>query len=123
MIIINKIIITGNVVRDNDVKDATTTKVLKNTLAVKREFKKDETDFVNYVAFGKTAELLEKYTQKGSKLLICGRLQIGSYEKDGIKRSTADVIVENIEFIGGNKQNKESDFIGEPSFENDNMPF
>ena len=123
MIVINKIIITGNVVRDNDVKDATTTKVLKNTLAVKREFKKDETDFVNYVAFGKTAELLEKYTQKGSKLLICGRLQIGSYEKDGVKRQTADVIVENIEFIGGNKQNKESDFIGEPSFENDNMPF
>ena len=123
MIIINKIIITGNVVRDNDVKDAAATKVLKNTLAVKREFKKDETDFVNYVAFGKSAELLEKYTQKGSKLLIQGRLQIGSYEKDGIKRSTADVVVENIEFIGGNKQNKESDFLGEPSFENDNMPF
>ena len=123
MIIINKIIITGNVVRDNDVKDTATTKVLRNTLAVKRKFKKDETDFVNYVAFGKTAELLEKYTQKGSKLLICGRLQIGSYEKDGVKRQTADVIVENIEFIGGNKQNKESDFIGEPSFENDNMPF
>ena len=119
----NRVIITGNVVRDNDVKDATTTKVLKNTLAVKREFKKDETDFVNYVAFGKSAELLEKYTQKGSKLLIQGRLQIGSYEKDGIKRSPADVVVENIEFIGGNKQNKESDFLGEPSFENDNMPF
>ena len=119
----NKCILTGNVVRDNDVKDTATTKVLKNTLAVKREFKKDETDFVNYTAFGKTAELLEKYTQIGSKLLIQGRLQIGSYEKDGIKRSTADVIVENIEFIGGNKQNKESDFIGEPSFENDNMPF
>ena len=47
-------------------------------------------------------------------LLIRGRLQIGSYEKDGVKRSTVDVIVENIEFIGGNKQNKESDFLGEP---------
>ena len=55
--------------------------------------------------------------------MVEGSLQIGSYEKDGIKRSTADIIVENIEFIGGNKQNKESDFIGEPSFENDNMPF
>ena len=117
----NKIIISGNVVRDNDVKD-TTTKVLKNTLAVKREFKKDETDFVNYVAFGKVAELLEKYTQKGSKLLIQGRLQIGSYEKDGIKRQTADIIVENIEFIGGNKQNKESDFLGDPVDEG-SMPF
>ena len=118
----NKIIITGNVVRDNDVKDTATTKVLRNTLAVKREFKKDETDFVNYVAFGKTAELLEKYTQKGSKLLICGRLQIGSYEKDGVKRQTADVIVENIEFIGGNKQNKESDFLGTP-VEQEPLPF
>ena len=117
----NSIIISGNIVRDNDVKD-TTTKVLKNTLAVKREFKKDETDFVNYTAFGKTAELLEKYTQKGSKLLIRGRLQIGSDEKDGVKRQTADVIVENIEFIGGNKQNKESDFLGEP-INNGDMPF
>ena len=118
----NKCILTGNVVRDNDVKDTAATKELKNTLAVKREFKKDETDFVNYVAFGKVAELLEKYTQKGSKLLIQGRLQIGSYEKDGIKRSTTDIIVENIEFIGGNKQNKESDFLGDPVDEG-SMPF
>ena len=123
MIIINKIYLTGNLTKDNELKDAGTTKILRNTLAVKREFKKDETDFINITAFNKTAELIAKYTQKGSKLLIQGRLQIGSYEKDGIKRSTADVIVENIEFIGGNKQNKESDFIGEPSFENDNMPF
>ena len=96
--------------------------MLKNTLAVKREFKKDETDFINIVAWGKVAELLEKYTQKGSKILICGRLQIGSYEKDGIKRSTADVVVENIEFIGGNKQNKESDFLGDP-IDNGEIPF
>ena len=119
----NKIYLTGTLVRDNELKAAGQTSVLKNCLAVKREFKKDETDFVNIVAFSKTAELIEKYTQKGSKLLVCGRLQIGSYEKDGIKRQTADIIVESIEFIGGNKQNKESDFIGEPSFENDNMPF
>ena len=114
MIIINKIIICGNLTKDNELKQAGQTQVLKNTLAVKREFKKDETDFINIVAFSKTAELIAKYTQKGSKLLIQGRLQIGSYEKDGIKRQTADVIVENIEFIGGNKQNKESDFLGNP---------
>ena len=117
----NSIIISGNIVRDNDVKD-TTTKVLKNTLAVKREFKKDETDFINITAFSKTAELIAKYTQKGSKLLVEGSLQIGSYEKDGIKRQTTDVIVRNIEFIGGNKQNKESDFLGEP-INNGDMPF
>ena len=119
----NRVYIIGNLTRDNELKQAGQTQVLKNTLAVKREFKKDETDFINIVAFSKTAELIAKYTQKGSKLLVEGSLQIGSYEKDGIKRQTADVIVENIEFIGGNKQNIESDFIGEPSFENDNMPF
>jgi single-strand DNA-binding protein len=97
--------------------------MLKNSLAVKREFKKDETDFINIVAWGKTAELIAKYTQKGSKLYIEGSLQIGSYEdKEGKKRQTADVIVRNIEFIGGNKQNKESDFLGDP-VEQEPLPF
>ena len=118
----NRVYIIGNLTRDNELKQAGQTQVLKNTLAVKREFKKDETDFINIVAFSKTAELIAKYTPKGSKLLIQGRLQIGSYEKDGVKRSTADVIVENIEFIGGNKQNKESDFLGDP-VEQEPLPF
>ena len=110
----NRCMLIGNLTKDNELKQAGQTQVLRNTLAVKREFKKDETDFINIIAFGKTAELIAKYTQKGSKLYIEGSLQIGSYEKDGIKRQTADVIVRNIEFIGGNKQNKESDFLGEP---------
>ena len=122
MVIINRVILTGNLTKDNELKDVGTTKILRNTLAVKREFKKDETDFINITAFNKTAELIAKYTQKGSKLLIQGRLQIGSYEKDGVKRQTADVIVENIEFIGGNKQNKESDFLGDP-VEQEPLPF
>ena len=118
----NRVYIIGNLTRDNELKQAGQTQVLKNTLAVKREFKKDETDFINIVAFSKTAELIAKYTQKGSKLLVEGSLQIGSYEKDGIKRQTADVIVRNIEFIGGNKQNKESDFLGDP-VEQEPLPF
>ena len=118
----NRVYLIGNLTKDNELKQAGQTQILKNTLAVKREFKKDETDFINITAFGKTAELIAKYTQKGSKLVVEGNLQIGSYEKDGIKRQTADVIVRNIEFIGGNKQNKESDFLGNPINEGD-MPF
>ena len=118
----NRVYIIGNLTRDNELKQAGQTQVLKNTLAVKREFKKDETDFINITAFSKTAELIAKYTQKGSKLLVEGSLQIGSYEKDGIKRQTADVIVRNIEFVGGNKQNKESDFLGTP-VEQEPLPF
>ena len=112
----------GNLTKDNELRQAGQTQVLKNTLAVKREFKKDETDFINITAFGKTAELIAKYTQKGSKLYIEGSLQIGSYEKDGIKRQTADIIVRNIEFIGGNKQNKESYFLGDPT-DDGSIPF
>ena len=119
----NKCILTGNLTKDNELKQAGQTQVLKNTLAVKREFKKDETDFINIVAWGKTAELIAKYTQKGSKLLVIGRIQTGSYDaQDGSKRYTTDIIVENIEFIGGNKQNKESDFLGDP-IDNGEIPF
>ena len=119
----NKCILTGNLTKDNELKQTGQTQMLKNTLAVRREFKKDETDFINIVAWGKTAELIAKYTQKGSKLLVIGRIQTGSYDaQDGSKRYTTDIIVENIEFIGGNKQNKESDFLGDPVDEG-SMPF
>ena len=118
----NRVILLGGLVRDNELKQAGQTQILKNCLAVKREFKKDETDFVNIVAFGKTAELINQYTQKGSKLLVEGSIQVSSYEdKDGNKRYSTDVIVRNIEFIGGNKQNKESDFL-EP-VDQGSMPF
>ena len=119
----NRCTLIGNLTRDNELKQAGQTQVLRNTLAVKREFKKDETDFINIIAFGKTAELIAKYTQKGSKLYVEGAIQVSSYDdKDGNKRYSTDIIVRNIEFIGGNKQNKESDFLGEP-INNGDMPF
>ena len=119
----NRIYLIGNLTKDNELKQAGQTQVLRNTLAVKREFKKDETDFINIIAFGKTAELIAKYTQKGSKLYVEGAIQVSSYDdKDGNKRYSTDIIVRNIEFIGGNKQNKESDFLGDPVDEG-SMPF
>ena len=119
----NRVYITGNLTRDNELKQAGQTQILKNTLAVKRELKKDETDFINIVAFSKTAELIAKYTQKGSKLMVEGSIQVSSYDdKDGNKRYSTDIIVRNIEFIGGNKQNKESDFLGDP-IDQGSMPF
>ena len=119
----NRCMLIGNLTKDNELKQAGQTQVLKNTLAVKREFKKDETDFINITAFSKTAELIAKYTQKGSKLLVEGAIQVSSYDdKDGNKRYSTDIIVRNIEFIGGNKQNKESDFLGTP-VEQEPLPF
>ena len=110
----NRVILTGRLVRDHEFKEAGQTKILNNCLAVKREFKKDESDFINITAFSKTAELINTYTSKGSQLLIEGRLQIDNYkDKDGNARTSARVIVDRMEFIGA-KVNKESDFLTEP---------
>lgn len=76
--------------------------VAKFTLAVDRKFKKDgeqSADFINCTAFGKTAEVIEKYVIKGTKIIVEGRWQTGSYtNKDGNKVYTNDCMVENIEF-------------------------
>lgn len=97
----NKSILTGNLVRDIDVAISKTGTVIgKFTLAVARPMKKGETDFINCIAFGKTAETMSNYLGKGSKVLVEGRIQTGSYDaKDGTKRYTTDVVVEKFEFL------------------------
>ena len=57
-------------------------------------------DFINIVCFGKTAELVEKYLSKGRQVGIQGRIQTGSYEKDGRKIYTTDVVGDRVEFLG-----------------------
>ena len=101
--------------------------VARFSLAVDRRFKKDgeqATDFINCVAFGKTAEFFEKYIHKGVKIAIQGRIQTGSYEKDGQKRYTTDVIVEQVEFAE-NKQAKstQDDFVSIPEEITAELPF
>ena len=77
--------------------------VARYTLAVDRRFKNSngeyDTDFINIVAFGKSAEFAEKYFTKGMKVLITGRIQTGSYtNKDGQKVYTTDIVAEDQEF-------------------------
>lgn len=74
------------------------------TLAVNRDFTNQngerEADFIQCKAFKKTAENLANYQQKGSQIGVVGRLQTGSYEKDGQRVYTTDVMVDRIEFLG-----------------------
>lgn len=99
----NKVLLIGRLTRDPEIKytDGGSSIARFNT-AVDRKFKKEgeETaDFISCVAFGKTAEFVEKYFFKGSKIVIEGRIQTGSYtNKDGQKVYTTDVIVEQVEF-------------------------
>ena len=74
------------------------------TVAIDRKFKRDETDFIRCVAFGKTAEFMEKYMYKGMKVEIEGRIQTGSYEnKEGKKVYTTDIICDSVEFAESKK--------------------
>ena len=82
--------------------------IAKFGLAVNR-MKKDEVDFFNLVAFGKTGELIAERLQKGSPILITGHMQMGSYtDKGGVKKYTADVIVDRFDFIGKKNDNQEA---------------
>lgn len=71
------------------------------TIAVNREYKKDETDFINCVAWGKTAETISQYMTKGRQIAASGSIRTGSFDKqDGTKIYTTDVNVDHFEFIG-----------------------
>lgn len=96
----NRIDLMGRLTKDPDVRATNEgTKIARFSLAVPRRFKRDEADFINCVAFGKTADFIEKYLKKGTKIVLGGRLQTGSYTKqDGTKVYTTDVIVEEVEF-------------------------
>ena len=101
----NKVILMGRLTRDPEVRYSqgdTPTAIARYTLAVDRIARKDgeaSADFISCVAFGKSAEFAEKYLHKGTKLVITGRIQTGSYtNKDGQKVYTTDVVVEDQEF-------------------------
>ena len=72
--------------------------IARYRIAIDRVGKKDEADFISCIAFGKQGEFAEKYLSKGMKIAVEGRIQTGSYEKDGRKVYTTDVVVERHEF-------------------------
>ena len=100
----NKVILMGRLTRDPEVRYSqgnNASAVARYTLAVDRRFRREgeqSTDFINCVAFGKSAEFAERYLRQGVKIAITGRIQTGSYEKDGRKVYTTDVVVEEQEF-------------------------
>ncbi len=102
----NKVILMGRLTRDPEIRyanNANSTCIANYTLAVDRRFKRqgDEqtADFIQCVAMGKGGEFAEKYLHQGTKIVVEGRIQTGSYtNKDGQKIFTTDVMVESQEF-------------------------
>ena len=103
----NKVMLVGRLTRDPELRYSTgenATATARFSVAVNRRFKNVEgnydADFINCVAFGKTAEFIEKYFRKGMAIGLTGRIQTGSYtNKDGQKVYTTDVVVEETEFV------------------------
>lgn len=105
----NKTELIGRVVRDADVRYSQGgAAIARISLAVDRKFKQDgqpTADFINCIAFGKTAEVIEKYVVKGTKIAVVGHIQTGSYtNKDGQKVYTTDVVIDELEFCESKSQ-------------------
>lgn len=106
----NKIILIGRLVNDTELKTLNNgTNYVQGTVAVNRNYKNSEgnyeADFIDFSAFGLTAELINKYFVKGDRIGIIGRLQSRSYtNQQGQKIIVREVIVENIEFLQDKKK-------------------
>lgn len=104
---INKVLLMGRLTADPELKKTGEgISVVRFTLAVNRPKQKDKeqtADFIFCVAFRQTAEFLCKYFRKGSALIAFGSIRTGSYDRDGQKVYTTDVIVDEVQF-GENKQ-------------------
>ena len=102
----NKVTLIGRLTKDPEIRysSGSQTAVARFSIAIDRAKKANGedggADFPNIVAFGKTAELVEKYVVKGQQIAVEGRIQTGSYERDGVKHYTTDIVAERVEFLG-----------------------
>ena len=115
----NLTILTGRITKDLELKQAGQTTVTNFSLAVDNPFKRDDTSFFDVVAFGKTAELLNNYCNKGSKILIEGNLKQDRFtDKEGNNRSVVRVMANRVEFLDSKGSNQ-----GQAPKQQSNDPF
>ena len=104
---LNKVILIGNLGSDPEMRyTASGTAVCKFSLATSRKFtgkdgqKQEKTEWHRIVAWTKLAEICGQYLSKGKQVMIEGRIEYGSYEKDGVKHYTTDIIADNMIMLG-----------------------
>lgn len=95
----NLVVECGRLTKDPDIRYTDTGMcIAKYTLAVEKRTNREECDFIPCVAFGKSGEFVEKYLEKGKKIIVTGKLQSGSYERDGQRIFSLNVVAEQHEF-------------------------
>ena len=109
----NKVFLVGRLTRDLELRSTGSVSVLRNSIAVNRRVRAGEeqkADFISIVAFGQTAETMSRFLHKGSLIAIDGRIQTGSYERDGQTVYTTDVVVDNFDFCEKKGDSAPSEF-------------
>ena len=121
----NNVVIIGNLTRDPELRYSTgqkQTAICRFTIAVNDGYgEKQRTSFIPIVVFGKSAENCDRFLAKGRKVAVNGRIQTGSYEKDGRTVYTTDVVANNVEFLSsqsGGQGNTNRQNSGEQSGQN-----
>lgn len=112
----SKTILVGRWVKEMDLKmlPGSGNAMLKNTIAIDRAYQKDkekQSDFINVIMWGKTAEFVSQYSEKGRLVIVEGHIQTGSYDnKEGKKVYTFDVVADNVKPIEWASKSEKSDF-------------
>lgn len=107
---LNKVQIIGNLGRDPEIKTIPSgQKVASFSLACSEKYTKDgqkveKTEWINCKAWGKLAEIIEKYVKKGNQIYVEGKLETQTFEKDGVKRYKTEIVVNNMLMLGGKNE-------------------
>lgn len=101
----NNVILMGRLTRDPELKYSQAGKAYcRFTVAINREFNREEADFINCLAFGKTAETIAEWLGKGRRIALQGRIQTGSYQNsNGDTVYTTEVVADKFEFIDSSR--------------------
>ena len=127
----NKIVLIGRSTKDVEIRSTSTGKLVATfTLAVDRDYKnaqgERDVDFIPCVAWGKLAEICERYITKGKQVAVAGRIQIRNYEdKNGQRRYITEVIVSDLQLLGSRQEQQAQDAPRgfEPMEYDDSLPF
>ena len=127
---VNKVFLMGNLTRDPEMRALPSgMSVASFSLAVNEKYKDrdgnwvERANFIDCEIFGNRAEAFAKYLGKGSPVFVEGKLRFEQWEKDGQKRSKIKVVVDNFEFVGGDKDASPKAVAGFTSPPNDDIPF
>ena len=124
----NKVNLIGRTTKDIQLSYTQNQKAVgRFTVAVNRMKKEDGADFINCKVWGNRAEIMSKYIKKGHRVGISGRIETGSYEKDGHRVHTTEVVVDDFDFLEPKDQTQEqpqtNDFVSVPDDLDSELPF